>query len=99
MAYSAEYGKALEDIRIAGAAFRQIQAAYRAKAIGDAEYLAGRAAYLTSSKAFDDAEAAEAAEAAEDERVAKKCDDCGKNWADPPSRLCPGCQAYQEHQR
>ena len=27
------------------------------------------------------------------------CEDCGKNYADPPSRLCPGCAAYQEHQR
>lgn len=26
------------------------------------------------------------------------CDGCGKYPADPPSHLCPGCQAYQEHQ-
>ncbi len=25
------------------------------------------------------------------------CEDCGKNPADPPSRLCPGCEAYCEH--
>jgi rubrerythrin len=31
--------------------------------------------------------------------VYAKCDDCGINYADPPSKLCPGCQAYQEHQR
>jgi hypothetical protein len=29
----------------------------------------------------------------------KRCRDCGTNWADPPSPLCPGCDAYQEHQR
>jgi len=28
----------------------------------------------------------------------KKCEGCGKNYADPPSKLCPGCQAYKEHQ-
>jgi ribosomal protein L32 len=27
-----------------------------------------------------------------------KCEECGKNYADPPSRLCPGCEAYREHQ-
>ena len=27
----------------------------------------------------------------------KRCDDCGKNWADRPSKLCPGCEAYREH--
>jgi hypothetical protein len=27
------------------------------------------------------------------------CEDCGKYPADYPSRLCPGCEAYQEHQR
>jgi hypothetical protein len=25
------------------------------------------------------------------------CEDCGKNYADPPSRMCPGCEAYQAH--
>ena len=25
------------------------------------------------------------------------CDDCGINYADPPSRLCPGCEAYRDH--
>jgi hypothetical protein len=29
----------------------------------------------------------------------KRCDSCGKFWADPPSALCVGCQAYEEHQR
>jgi hypothetical protein len=24
------------------------------------------------------------------------CEECG-NYADPPSRLCPGCEAYQAH--
>lgn len=35
----------------------------------------------------------------EREFAPKLCDSCGKNFSDPPSRLCPGCQAYQEHQR
>lgn len=29
----------------------------------------------------------------------KKCEGCGVNPADPPSRLCPGCDAYRDHQR
>ena len=28
----------------------------------------------------------------------RRCDGCGVNWADPPSALCPGCEAYCEHQ-
>lgn len=28
----------------------------------------------------------------------KRCDGCESGWADPPSKLCPGCQAYREHQ-
>lgn len=28
----------------------------------------------------------------------KLCDECGIYRADPPSKLCPGCQAYREHQ-
>lgn len=27
------------------------------------------------------------------------CEGCGVNRADPPSALCPGCQAYREHQQ
>jgi hypothetical protein len=27
------------------------------------------------------------------------CDGCLDNYADPPSNLCPGCQAYREHQQ
>lgn len=30
---------------------------------------------------------------------ARPCAECGTNWADPPSTLCPGCEAYREHQR
>ena len=26
------------------------------------------------------------------------CVDCGKNYADPPSELCPGCEAFRAHQ-
>lgn len=25
------------------------------------------------------------------------CKECGKNPSDPPSKLCPGCEAYREH--
>lgn len=25
------------------------------------------------------------------------CEACGKNAADPPSKLCPGCEAYKDH--
>lgn len=28
-----------------------------------------------------------------------KCEECDTYAADPPSRLCPGCQAYREHQQ
>lgn len=28
----------------------------------------------------------------------KKCEECDRYYADPPSKLCPGCQAYREHQ-
>ena len=27
----------------------------------------------------------------------KRCEDCGAEWADHPSKLCPGCEAYREH--
>ena len=27
------------------------------------------------------------------------CESCCENAADPPSKLCPGCEAYQEHMR
>jgi predicted Zn-ribbon and HTH transcriptional regulator len=27
------------------------------------------------------------------------CADCGERQSDPPSKLCPGCEAYREHQR
>jgi hypothetical protein len=27
------------------------------------------------------------------------CEDCGKYAADYPSKLCPGCEAYQAHTR
>jgi hypothetical protein len=29
----------------------------------------------------------------------KRRDGCGVHWADPPSSLCPGCEAYEEHYR
>lgn len=42
-----------------------------------------------------------AAEAFGNEQNARpiKCEGCDTGIADPPSRLCPGCQAYVEHQR
>lgn len=30
-------------------------------------------------------------------REPKLCDGCYQNYADSPSRLCPGCQAYGDH--
>lgn len=30
-------------------------------------------------------------------RRSKMCKECGVNSADPPSRICPGCEAYREH--
>lgn len=30
-------------------------------------------------------------------RLRRRCIDCSKNWADYPSKLCPGCEAYREH--
>jgi hypothetical protein len=32
-------------------------------------------------------------------RSAKRCVECGTNYADPPSKRCPGCEAYREHQQ
>ena len=29
----------------------------------------------------------------EGEGCPQLCESCGKNFADPPSKLCPGCQA------
>ena len=28
-----------------------------------------------------------------------KCSGCDSNYADYPSKLCPGCQAYKDHQQ
>jgi len=32
------------------------------------------------------------------EQLAAQCYECAVNYADTPSKLCPGCQAYREHQ-
>jgi hypothetical protein len=32
-------------------------------------------------------------------RLPPLCDACGRNRSDPPSKLCPGCEAYMAHQR
>lgn len=31
-------------------------------------------------------------------KLPPRCEGCDKDYADPPSRLCPGCQAYRDHQ-
>lgn len=35
----------------------------------------------------------------DDEGAAARCIECGTNFADPPSKVCPGCEAYREHTR
>lgn len=37
--------------------------------------------------------------AAVDKTRPKRCAECSTNYADPPSDLCPGCEAYREHTR
>lgn len=35
-------------------------------------------------------------------KVRKKpiiCEGCGQDYADPPGVLCPGCEAYKDHQQ
>lgn len=32
-------------------------------------------------------------------RIPRKCERCNTYRADPPSRLCQGCEAYREHLR
>ncbi len=32
-------------------------------------------------------------------RCPMMCEECGKNYADPPERICVGCEAYKEHQK
>ena len=32
-----------------------------------------------------------------DDKLPPLCDECGVNRADPPSNVCPGCEAYREH--
>ena len=31
------------------------------------------------------------------EELASRCYECEVNYADTPSKLCPGCQAYRDH--
>jgi hypothetical protein len=42
---------------------------------------------------------AETARAVLEQSMPPKCEGCGVNYSDPPSRLCPGCEAYQGHQQ
>ena len=30
-------------------------------------------------------------------RPRHRCEECEVNWADYPSKLCPGCEAYRDH--
>ena len=53
-----EYKAAHDKFLAAGAAFRVVQEAYRAKEIGDDAFLAGRALFIAADKEFDVAEAA-----------------------------------------
>ena len=53
MTLSPEYAAALEASRVAGAKYALLAKAYRSQKIGDAEFLAGRAAYNEAEKAFD----------------------------------------------
>ena len=50
---SAEYLKALDASRIASKKFSVVTAAYRARKIGDAEYLAARREHDAAMEAFD----------------------------------------------
>ena len=34
-----------------------------------------------------------------DSRKPPICDECGIHLSDPPSKLCPGCEAYKDHQQ
>jgi outer membrane protein TolC len=48
-----EYDSALEAVRAATRAFRRAEADYRARKIGDTEYLAARADMQAADRAFD----------------------------------------------
>ena len=53
---SREYNTALDKFRAASAVYRQVQQDYRAKKIGDAEYMAGRKIFEAAEKEMDKAE-------------------------------------------
>lgn len=55
---SKEYELAMENFRNVSAKFRQAQLDYRAKRIGDAEFLTARAAYDEAGRISDEAEMA-----------------------------------------
>jgi hypothetical protein len=56
---SLEYSKARDAMRAANAAFDKVTRAYRARQIGDAEYLAARRVWEAAEDVFDAAYAAE----------------------------------------
>lgn len=55
------YEKAHAEYRIVAAKFNAVRDAYRARTVGDAEFLAARAEFDKANAAFDLAEAAELA--------------------------------------
>jgi hypothetical protein len=59
MAFSAEYLAALEAHNVACRSFSKIQKAYRAREIGDQEFIAGRKAYDAATAIYDAAFAKE----------------------------------------
>ena len=56
-----EYAAALESHNVAFRAFDAVRNDYRARSVGDAEFLAARAKYEAATKIFDAAFEAEAA--------------------------------------
>ncbi len=52
---------------------------------------------LTSQQRADILLAEHQAARAKRVRRPRLCEDCQQNPADPPGRLCPGCEAYREH--
>lgn len=62
---SPAYLAALEASNVAIRKYNAVRDAYRARTVGDAEFLAAREAYMLAQEAFDAAFAAEEARAAE----------------------------------
>jgi hypothetical protein len=69
MSMSKRYAAALAKARKASSDFRQAQADYRSRKIGDAEFLKARAAYKRSDEALDQAVSLENAREAKENRI------------------------------